>query len=166
MEKTTKNLKAAFSGESQANRKYLAFADMAEKDGKPHLARLFRAAAHGETVHALNHLRTLGEARDSKKNLENAIAGETYEIEKMYPEFIVEAEKENRQDAKMSFEKALKVENSHRALFRESLEKIENGDIAEHDYFVCSVCGYPALDAAPENCPVCGAPKTSFLNIP
>ena len=165
MEKTIKNLQAAFSGESQANRKYLAFSQKAEEDGMPNLARLFRAAAEGETIHALNHFRTLGEAKDAKKNLEEAIAGETYEIEKMYPEFITEADKEKRLDAKMSFEKALKVERIHRKFFQESLERIGSGDIETHEYFICQTCGYPAIGEAPENCLVCGAPKKRFLLV-
>jgi rubrerythrin len=165
MENTTKNLKDAFSGESQANRRYLAFAKKADENGMPNLARLFRVAAEGETIHALNHFRTLGEAEDAKSNLEAAVAGETYEIEKMYPEFIDVAEKENQPDAKMSFEKALKVENIHRELFQESLEKIENGDIESEEYFVCSVCGFPARGAAPDNCPVCNALKDRFVQV-
>jgi rubrerythrin len=165
MEKTIKNLKAAFSGESEANRKYLAFAKKAEEEGIPNLARLFRVVAEGETVHALNHLRTLGEVKDAKNNLEVAVSGETYEIEKMYPEFIKEAAEENQLEAKISFEKALKVEYIHRELFQKSLEKINSGDIGAQEYFVCPVCGFPARDEAPEKCPICGAPQTSFRNI-
>jgi rubrerythrin len=165
MEKTTKNLKEAFAGESQANRRYLAFAEKAEGNGLPNLARLFRVAAEGETVHARNHLQTLGEAKGAKQNLELAISGETYEIEKMYPAFIAEAEDEGQSDAKMSFEKALKVERTHRELFRESLQKIGGGDIEAHEFFICQVCGHPARDVSPEKCPVCGAPKEKFKKI-
>jgi len=165
MEKTIKNLQAAFAGESQANRKYLAFAKKAEEEGMPNLARLFRAAAEGETVHALNHLRTLNEVKDSKSNLEAAVSGETYEIETMYPEFIANAKEENQTDAILSFGKALKVEKTHQNLFRDSLKKIESGDIEPHEYFVCQICGHPAADEAPEKCPVCGAPKEKFENI-
>ncbi len=86
MNKTDENLKAAFAGESQANRRYLAFAQKAEEEGFTQAAKLFKAAAEAETVHALNHLRTVGEVKSTLDNLNAAFAGETYEFQKMYPE--------------------------------------------------------------------------------
>ncbi|MCK9378570.1 MAG: rubrerythrin family protein [Candidatus Moranbacteria bacterium] len=166
MTKTQENLRAAFAGESQANRKYLAFAKVAEKEGKMNLAKLFRAVAEGETVHALNHWNVLGEAKDSAQNLKAAIEGETYEIEKMYPEFISEAKEEKSVPAEMSFDKANEVEKRHQSLYSEALEKVEAGsDIEEKKYFVCGVCGYLAEGEAPDNCPICGAPKEKFSEI-
>lgn len=165
MSKTQENLATAFAGESQANRKYLAYAEKAENEGKTGLAKLFRVAAEGETVHALNHLRAMQGVKDSLENLEAAISGETYEIEKMYPGFLEEVQ-EGEEDAKRSFSNAKKVEEVHQKLFGEALSKMKGGeDVADGEYFVCSVCGYPALSDAPEVCPVCGAPREKFKKI-
>ncbi len=165
MSKTQDNLAAAFAGESQANRKYLAYAAKAENEGQLGLAKLFRAAAEGETVHALNHLKAMGGVKETKENLEGAIAGETYEIEKMYPGFIAELE-DTEVAAKISFTNAEKVEEIHQKLFQESLAKLEAGEtVADSDYYVCGVCGYPAVGDAPEVCPICGAPKSQFRKI-
>jgi rubrerythrin len=166
MSKTQENLGSAFAGESQANRKYLAFAKKAEAEGKMGLAKLFRAAAEGETVHALNHLRVSKGVKDSKENLAAAIAGETYEIETMYPEFIATAKEENENNADTSFGGALEVEKIHQALFKKAMEKLEAGeDIPEEEYYICPVCGYPALGEAPERCPVCATPKERFYKL-
>lgn len=163
MSKTTENLQAAFAGESQANRKYLAFAKKAESEGNAGIAKLFRAAAEGETVHALRHLQTLGEVKDTAENLKAAVAGETYEIDTMYPEFIAKALEENETPALASFENALKVEMIHQALFRKALERLEAGeDIEAADYYICPVCGFPALMEAPDHCPICQTPKDKF----
>jgi len=165
MSKTNDNLAAAFAGESQANRKYLAFAARAEADGKPNLAKLFRVAAEGETVHALNHLAAMGGVKTTKENLEGAIAGETYEIEKMYPQFIGETE-EGEARARVSMTNAEKVEEIHQKFFQEAQEKLEAGeDIAEGEYYVCPVCGLPALGEAPKVCPVCGTPGEKFRKV-
>jgi len=162
MSKTQENLASAFAGESQANRKYLAFAKKAESEGKKGLAKIFRVTAEGETVHALNHLKAMNEVKDSKINLAKAIEGETYEIEKMYPEFLEEVAEEEVL-AKISFVWAEKVEKIHRGLFQEAIAKLEkNEDIQDEEYFVCGVCGYPAVGEAPVNCPICGAPKEKF----
>jgi len=166
MSKTTEDLMAAFAGESQANRKYLAFAKKAEEEGKPGLAKLFRAAAEGETVHALNHLRVSGGIKSTKENLEAAIAGETYEIEKMYPEFLEDATAEENKAAQISFNGAMKVEGIHQNLFKLAMDRLEAGeDISEDEYYICPVCGYPAIGEAPEKCPVCGTPKEKFYKI-
>ncbi|MDP1833652.1 MAG: rubrerythrin family protein [Candidatus Moranbacteria bacterium] len=161
--KTQENLQAAFAGESQANRKYLAFAKKAEADGKKGLARLFRVAAEGETIHALGHLGVLGGVGDSNANLQAAIAGETYEFTEMYPRFIEEAEAEGDSAATLSFHRANEIEKEHARLFQEALD--QDGDIAEQAYYVCEVCGHIEIGAKPEKCPVCGAPKDKFKEI-
>ena len=165
MSKTQENLAAAFAGESQANRKYLAYAKKAEDEGQSGLAKLFRVAAEGETVHALNHFRAMEGVKNTKENLEDALNGETYEIDEMYPKFIEEAE-EGENQAKISFDYANKVEKIHQTLFRKMQERMEKGEEIENsDYFVCPVCGFPSANEAPENCPVCGAPKEKFKRI-
>ena len=165
MSKTQENLAAAFAGESQANRKYLAFAAQSESEGQTGLAKIFRVAAEGETVHAINHLKAMGGVKTTKENLSGAIAGETYEIEKMYPGFIAELQ-EGETAAKLSFAQAEKVEEVHQKLFQEALRKLEAGEeVAEEKYFVCGVCGYPAEGAAPDVCPICGAPKVKFSEV-
>lgn len=163
MSKTQENLKAAFAGESQANRKYLAFAEVAEKEGRNNLAKLFRAVAEGETIHALKHLSVLEAVKSSAENLRDAIAGETYEIETMYPEFIGLATEENEKVAEKSFFRANEVEKTHQKKFNDALAEIESGkDITQQKYFVCQVCGQLELDEAPEHCPICNAPASSF----
>lgn len=163
MTKTEKNLLEAFAGESQANRKYLAFAKKAEEEGYKQIARLFRAAAEAETVHALNHLRELGLIKSTKENLQAAINGETYEFENMYPQMIKEAEAEGKGGALRSFEFANKVEQIHAELYRKALENLgKNPDVV---YYVCQVCGNTVEGEAPDECPVCGAKKQAFKKI-
>ena len=161
MTKTQDNLSAAFAGESQANRKYLAFAKQADADGFPQVAKLFRAAAAAETVHALSHLRTLGEVKTTAENLEAAIQGENYEHVSMYPEFIAEAEAAGETKALGTFRRAMAVEKEHEALYQAALENLgnEQGDL---DYYVCPVCGSTHYGRPPEKCPVCGTPGTKF----
>ncbi|MFA7209320.1 MAG: rubrerythrin family protein [Parcubacteria group bacterium] len=161
--KTAENLQAAFAGESQANRKYLAFAKKAETDGQKGLAQLFRVAAEGETIHALGHLAVLGGVGDSKANLQAAIDGETHEFTEMYPRFIEEAQSEGEGAAVLSFQRANEIEKEHAKLFQEALA--QEGDIAEQTYYVCGVCGHVEIGAKPEKCPVCGAPKDKFKEI-
>jgi rubrerythrin len=166
MSKTQEDLKAAFAGESQANRRYLAFAKKAESENQPGIAKLFRAAAEGETIHALNHFRNTGELKDTAENLRAAIAGETYEAEKMYPEFLNEAQAENEKGAELSFGGALKVERIHQGLFKDALAKLETGEVvSEADYYICPVCGFPAAGHAPGVCPVCGTPGDEFFKM-
>lgn len=163
---TEKNLKDAFAGESQANRMYLAFAKKAESDGFPQVAKLFRAAAAAETVHAHAHFRVLGGVKDTEANLQTAIEGEGYEFKKMYPGFVKEAEAEKNDPAAVSFRNALAVEEIHHDLYSEALASIRNGkDLAGQDIFVCEVCGNTVYGHAPDKCPVCGAEKSKFMKI-
>jgi len=163
MSKSEKNLQDAFAGESQANRKYLAFAEKAEREGYPQIARLFRAAAEAETVHAHNHLRELGGIRSTKENLETAINGESYEFQQMYPKMIKDAEAEDNKKALKSFNYANEVEKVHADLYRKALENI--GKNPEVDYYVCKVCGYTAENEPPDKCPVCQSDKRVFKKI-
>lgn len=163
MSKTIENLKTAFAGESQANRKYLAFAKKAEDEGKPGLAKLFKIAAEGETIHALNHFKAMDGLKSSLENLKTAIEGESYEDTEMYPQFIEQARKEEKETARISFYGANEVEKVHENLFKEAQALLEKGqDLEEREYFVCKVCGYPAIAELPERCPVCNAPKEDF----
>ena len=164
MAKTFEDLKAAFAGESQANRKYTAFAKKADEEGFPQVARLFRAAAHAETVHALNHFRAMGEVKTTTDNLKAAIAGENYEVTSMYPEFISDAEAEGNKKALTTFRWAFEVEKVHELLYRKALEGL--GQPGEtFDYYVCPVCGYTHERGAPDKCPVCGTPGSRFEKI-
>jgi rubrerythrin len=163
MGKTTKNLEEAFAGESQANRKYLAFAEKADKEGYTQVARLFRAAAEAETVHAHAHLRTLGRIRTTEENLKDAIAGETHEFTKMYPAMIEEARNEGEKDALRVFSYANEVEKVHANLYQKALEQMERLDPV--DYYVCSVCGYTCEGEPPDVCPVCKSKSKAFFKV-
>ena len=166
MTKTDENLKDAFAGESQANRMYLAFAKKAGEEGFPQVAKLFRAAAEAETVHALNHYQVMGHVKSTIDNLETAISGETYEFKKMYPDFMAEAKKEGNKRAEMTFEYANKVEEIHAGLYREALDALKNKkEPAKADYYVCPVCGNTFEGSAPDMCPICGTPKEKFMKI-
>jgi rubrerythrin len=160
MSKTEQNLQDAFAGESQANRKYLAFAKKAEDEGYTQVAKLFRAAAAAETIHAHNHLKALAGVKSTRDNLMAAISGETFEFQKMYPPMINDAKTEGQDYALRSFNLANEVEKVHAALYKKALEDL--GKNAEADYYVCSVCGYTAEGEAPDDCPVCRAKKQAF----
>ncbi len=163
---TNDNLKAAFGGESQANRKYLAFAKKAEADGFPQVARLFRAAADAETVHAHAHLRVLGEIKATADNVQAAIDGEGYEFKTMYPEFLATAEAEKNQPAIMSFRYAMAVEKVHHGLYSKALEAVKAGkDLPAGRIYVCPVCGNTVIDSVPDSCPVCGTAKSRFFEV-
>jgi rubrerythrin len=164
MSKTVNDLWAAFAGESQANRKYLAFAKKADEEGHRQVAKLFRAAAHAETVHAVNHLKALGEIKSTAENLETAARGENHEAVSMYPGFVRDAEEEGEKKALRSFQWALEVEKVHEGLYRKALQTL-GSDTAEGDYYVCPICGYTHYGAAPEKCPVCGTPGSKFERI-
>jgi len=163
MSQTEKNLMDAFAGESQANRKYLAFAKKAESDGYPQVAKLFRAAAEAETVHAHSHLRVAGGIKSTTENLKAAIAGETHEFKSMYPEMIAAAEKEGNSNALRSFTYANEVEKVHAALYQKALDNLETKKVV--DYYVCGVCGYTCENEAPEDCPVCKSKKKVFYKV-
>ncbi len=163
MAETEKNLKDAFAGESQANRKYLAFAKRAEQEGFKQAAKLFRAVAEAETVHAHNHLRQMALIKSTKENLEQALNGEVYEFQEMYPPMMQAAKNEGAKGAEMSFTFANEVEKVHAELYRKAIENLGNN--AEVDYYICPVCGYTAEGSAPEICPVCKAKQASFMKI-
>ncbi|MDP3259860.1 MAG: rubrerythrin family protein [Thermodesulfovibrionales bacterium] len=163
MSNTEKNLKEAFAGESQANRKYLAFAKKADEDGFKQIARLFRAAAEAETVHAHNHLREIGDIKGTKENLEAAINGESYEFQKMYPQMIMDAEAEGIKGALRSFKFANEVEKIHAEFYKKALENI--GKNQEVDYYVCQVCGNTVENEPPDECPICKAKKQAFKKV-
>ena len=163
MSKTDQNLKDAFAGESQANRKYLAFATQAEKEGYNQAAKLFRAAAEAETVHAHAHLRALGAVGDTSENLKEAIAGETHEFKEMYPQMIEAAREEGNKAAERSFSYANEVEEVHAVLYKKALENL--GNLQEVDYYVCSVCGYTCESEPPEICPVCKSKSKAFFRV-
>ncbi|MFC2030465.1 rubrerythrin family protein [Chloroflexota bacterium] len=163
---TMDNLQDAFAGESQANRKYLAFAAKAEKDGYPQVAKLFRAAADAETVHAHAHLRVMDGIQDTADNLEVAIEGEGFEFQEMYPGYLAEAEAEGNRRAAYSFKNALAVEEIHHDLYQEALASVKAGsDLPEAKIFVCGVCGNTVYGAPPDKCPVCGVAHTRFSEI-
>ncbi len=163
MSKTGQNLQNAFAGESQANRRYLAFAQKAEVEGYSQVAKLFRAAAEAETVHAHNHLRALDGIKSTKDNLLAAISGENYEYQKMYPQMIAVAADEAAKNALRSFTLANEVEKVHAALYQKALESLGQNTVT--DYYVCQVCGYTAEGEAPDDCPVCKAKKQAFRRV-
>ena len=166
MSKTQENLQSAFAGESQANRKYLAYADKAEADGFPQVAKLFRAAAAAETVHAHAHLRALGGVKATVENLQAAIDGEGYEFREMYPPFLKDAQEENNKPAEFSFKFALAVEEIHYNLYQAALDSVKSGtDLSEKKIYVCPVCGNTLYDETPDRCPVCNIPGDKFKEI-
>lgn len=166
MSKSTENLEAAFAGESQANRKYLFFAEQADKEGHRQIARLFRAAAEAETVHARKHLTVLEGIRSTGDNLQAAISGEHHEFTEMYPEFIQKAEAEGESKARTSFNLANQVEKVHHGLFKAALDMLEKKQALEDKtFYVCQVCGYTVEGEAPDKCPICGAPKEKFKPV-
>lgn len=162
MSKTDQNLMDAFAGESQANRKYLAFAKAAEQEGLPQIAKLFRAAAASETVHALTHLKNAGKIGTTAENLKDALAGETHEYTKMYPEMIKDAEAEGNAAVARYFGYVNKVEEIHAGLYRKAMENPSK--ISNEDYYVCKICGYTHQGPV-ESCPVCGAGAAAFFKV-
>ena len=163
MTKTDENLNTAFAGESQANRKYLAFALKAEEEGFTQVAKLFKATAEAETIHALNHLRITGQVKSTLENLGTAVSGETIEFQKMYPGFIDTAKQEGKKQATWSFDMANKVEQVHAKLYQKAMDAVRNRkQLEEVDYYVCGVCGNTVEGSPPDVCPICGAPKEKF----
>ena len=164
MSNSMEDLKEAFAGESMANRKYLAFAKKADDEGYAQAAKLFRAAAEAETIHAHNHLKAMNGIGTTLENLKEAVGGETYEFESMYPPMVEHAEQDGNSRALRSFKYALEVEKVHAALYKEAIERINTKEEV-YDYFICPVCGFTAPKYAPEKCPICGVSGTKFIKI-
>lgn len=165
MPTTNENLAIAFAGESQANRKYTAFARAAEKEGLPQIARLFRAAADAETIHALGHFANMGGVGTTLQNLETAVAGETYEFTEMYPPMVEQAKAEGHK-GKTLLGFANAAERVHARLFTQALEAMKSGkDLSQMDVYLCPVCGDIEFGAPTDKCPICGAPAAKFQKI-
>ncbi|OGB93965.1 MAG: rubrerythrin [candidate division NC10 bacterium RBG_16_65_8] len=165
MANTEQNLKDAFAGESQANRKYVAFAKKAEADGFPNVARLFRTTAEAETIHAHGHLEALGGIGATAANLQAAIGGETYEATQMYPPMLSQATTD-KHAAKRMFGYAVRAEAVHAKLYQMALDVVKQGkDFAETQFFLCPVCGHIELGQPPASCPICGALEDEFVQV-
>lgn len=160
---TEDNLKNAFAGESQAHMRYLIFAEKAKHEGFPNVARLFKAIAYAEQIHATNHYNVLGMIRDTTDNLQVAINGETYEVNEMYPAYKAVAELQEEKGAQRSANWALQAEKIHAGMYQEAKQAVERKeDIKFGAVFICEVCGYTVEGSAPDRCPICGAPKERF----
>lgn len=159
-EKTLENLMAAFAGESQANRKYLAYSRKAEKEGKLNAAKLFKAASDAETLHALKELEVAGKIGSTVENLKDAVAGETHEFKEMYPGFIETAQAEGNKAAVSIFTFAMKAEEVHARLYQEALENLDNTE--EVFYYLCPICGN-IEKSVPEKCSICGVAGEKFI---
>lgn len=163
---TQENAMKAFVGESQANRKYQAFAEKAESEGYKNIARLFKAASEAEAIHAKKLLKTLGSIVSTKENLEKAVAGETHEYTEMYPQFVREAEAEKKSDALLAFTYAMKAEEVHAGLYKEALKSLNAGqDMSNRTVWFCPVCGNVFLGQPPDKCPICNVFKKMFKEI-
>jgi rubrerythrin len=163
---TEDNVREAFAGESQANRRYAFFAERADKEGLPQLARLFRAVAEAETVHARNHLNAIDAIGTTKDNLMAASIGEHQEFTAMYPHFIETAKHEMNDRAERTFDYANKVEKIHFGYFEAALKAMKDGKKPEDEtYYVCQVCGNTVKGAPPDKCPICGSPAKVFKKI-
>lgn len=156
---TQENFATAFAGESQANRKYLLFAEQAEKDGYPGIAKLFRATAAAETIHAFAEFRAMGGVSTTADNLQSAINGETYEFSDMYPPMVTEAQAEGNKDAARIFKFAESAEKVHAKLYKDALDDMNN---TEEDYYLCPICGYIHKGSTTDPCPICGAKASIF----
>lgn len=164
--KTQDNLMSAFAGESQANRKYLAFANKAEKEGYKNVARVFRAIAEAETIHALKHLEVAGKVGSTAENLATAVAGEHHEFTEMYPEFITQAKADEQASALRTFELALGAEKVHGKFFEELKALVDQQqDLPDKELYLCPVCGWVGSEPAPERCPVCNALAKIFRKL-
>lgn len=160
---TEENLKSAFAGESQAHMRYLIFAKKAEEEGFPNIARLFRAIAYAEQVHAANHYNVLGMIRNTTENLQVAINGETYEVNEMYPSFNIVAKLQEEKGAERTTNWALQAEKVHAGIYQKAKQAVESDkDIKIEAIYICDSCGYTVEGEAPARCPVCGAPKEKF----
>jgi rubrerythrin len=165
-DQTRKNLEEAFAGESQANRKYLAFALKAEEEGYPNIARLFRSIAESETIHAHNHLNVMGTVGSTAENLQEAWQGEKDEYNSMYPMFIDQAERDANSQAKTTFFWAQEAENVHADFYDKASQAMKQGsDVELQEMHICTVCGYTVEGEAPEKCPICGRGKEMFKAV-
>lgn len=165
MPTTHENLNEAFAGESQAYQKYVAFADKAEKEGFANVARLFRTTAEAERVHAAGHLRALEKVQSTVDNLKDAIGGETYETEEMYPPMLEQA-KTDGHEAQRMFAYAVDAEAVHAKLYSMALEAVEKGeDLSETNFYLCPVCGHIELGSPPEHCPICNTSAKAFVTV-
>ncbi len=165
MPTTKENLENAFAGESQANQKYRAFAAKAEKEGFVNIAKLFRTTAEAEKIHAEGHLKALDKVNSTLENLKEAIAGETYEFEKMYPPMLEQAEAENHKAKKM-FKWAVEAEAIHAKLYSLALKTAEEGkDLEVSNFYLCPVCGHIEFGEAPDKCPICGVPGDKYVEV-
>lgn len=163
---TERNLRDAYSGESQAHMRYLIFADKAEEEGKSNVARLFRAIAFAEQVHATNHLKALGDLGGSVDNLEAAINGENFEVEEMYPAYDAVAKLQGEKEAIRSIHYAIEAEKIHAAKYTEAKQAVKEGkDATIGDIYICPVCGYTAEGEIPDACPVCSVQKEKFVKF-
>lgn len=162
-DQTKKNMEEAFAGESQANRRYLAFSQKAAEDGYSNIARLFRAVAESETIHAMNHLKAMGGIQSTRDNVEEALKGEKDEFTSMYPMFMDQAKRDANNDALKSFFWANEAEKTHGAFYEKALNALEDGkDLELKELYICSVCGYTVEGAPPDKCPTCGEGKDKF----
>lgn len=160
---TEQNLTAAFVGESQAHMRYLIYAQVAEKERLPNVARLFRAIAHAEQVHASNHYRELGQVGSVSQNLQIGIDGETYEVDDMYPSYRTVAELQGERGALRTTEWALQAEKVHAGMYLRAKQAVDGGhDFTLGDVYICDECGYTLEGKPPERCPLCGAPRERF----
>lgn len=163
---TMDNLKTAFAGESQANRKYTAFARKADAEGFKQIAKLFRAVAAAETVHALAQFRAMGGVKTTVENLQAGIDGEAYEFKEMYPPFVAEATREGHKAAETSFKWAMEVEKGHHALYSDALASAQAGaDLPAADIHICEVCGLTVSGEVPDRCSLCGAARNRFVKV-
>jgi rubrerythrin len=160
---TEKNLYTAFVGEAKASMRLLGFAEKADQEGYPQMAKLFRAISEAEKVHALRHLRQLKRIQSTEENLKASFESEVSVNENVYPEFIRVAEEEGQETARIGFSHARDAESFHAKLYKNAIEHMI--DESETAYFVCGVCGYVADGKAPDQCPVCGAKKEMFKQI-
>jgi rubrerythrin len=163
---TQENVQGALAGESQAHIRYLAFAEKAAAENLPNVARVFKANAFSEQIHATNHLKTLSGVGTTKENLGAAVAGEGFEVEEMYPAYLVVAQAQGEKMAETYFNWALEAETVHRGIYQEAKKTVEGGkDIPAKPIHVCSMCGFTMEGDAPDKCPVCGAPREKFITF-
>ena len=167
MPTTLEDLAVAFAGESQANRKYLAFAKKADQEGQKQVAKLFRAASEAEAIHARRLLRTLGAIGTTDENLKKGIEGETHEFTSMYPGFVAAAKAEGGQgEAEIAFTYAMKAEEVHAGHYKAALQAVQGKrDLTANKIFLCPVCGNIELGKAPDKCPICGVFGKQFREI-